>query len=84
MDADAISGVLSDRDKRVLAAQMLGQAYMRAHHLVEANRPAVERVADVLVQRRELHGDEVVQLLDEARLVVPEVDLTKDESWPTI
>jgi ATP-dependent Zn protease len=81
---DPIAGVLSDRDKRAMAAQMLGQAYIRAHHLVAANRTAVEHVADVLVERRELHGDEVVKLLDDAHLVVPEVDLADDETWPTL
>ena len=78
------SGVLADPDKRSLAAQLLGQAYMRAHALVEANRQAVEHIADVLVERRELHGDEVLELLDSSELRVPDVDLTKDETWPIL
>ena len=28
----------------------------------------------MLVERRELHGDEVVELLDGAKLVMPEID----------
>jgi hypothetical protein len=84
MEQDAIAGVLSDRDKRAMAAQLLGQAYMRAHLLVAANRAAVDRIADVLVERRELHGDEVVELLDGAGLQIPEADLTRDETWPTL
>lgn len=83
-DQDPIAGVLADRDKRALAAQLLGQAYMRAHALVQANRQAVEHIADVLVERRELHGDEVLELLDSAGLRVPGVDLTKDEAWPIL
>jgi hypothetical protein len=83
-DQDPIAGVLGDRDKRALAAQLLGQAYMRSHALVEANRQAVAHIADVLVERRELHGDEVLELLDSSGLHVPEVDLTKDEAWPIL
>ena len=55
-----------------------------AHHLVEANRDAVRRVADVLVDKRELHGDEVVRLLDSVALRVPEVDLATEEAWPRL
>jgi hypothetical protein len=83
-DQDPVAGVLADRDKRRMAAQLLGQAYMRAHLLVQENREAVERIADVLVERRELHGDEVLELLDGAALRVPQVDLAGDERWPVI
>jgi cell division protease FtsH len=83
-DQDPIAGVLGDPGKRALAAQLLGQAYMRAHHLVAANRDAVEHIADVLVERREMHGDEVLDLLEQAHLTLPEVDLTNDESWPVL
>jgi ATP-dependent Zn protease len=83
-EQDPIAGVLGDPMKRGLAAQMLGQAYMRAHLLVEENREAVGHIADVLVERRELHGDEVVELLDSSGLHVPAVDLTEDEAWPNL
>jgi ATP-dependent Zn protease len=81
---DPIAGVLGDPAKRALAAQLLGQAYIAAHHVVAANRQAVEHIADVLVERRELHGDEVLQLLDGAELVAPEADLVEDDSWPRL
>ena len=83
-DADPIAGVLSDRDKRATAAQILGQAYMAAHVLIDANRQGVESVATVLVERREMHGDEVVELLDSMQFVVPEVDLLEDAVWPQV
>ena len=83
-EADPIAGVLSDRDKRQTAAQLLGQAYMAAHVLVEANRDGVERVAAVLIERREMHGDEVVELLDGLELKVPETDLLEDTVWPRV
>jgi ATP-dependent Zn protease len=79
-----VGAVFGDRDKRALAAQLLGQAYVAAHNLVLANRPAVEKVADVLVERRELHGNEVIELLDSLDLKVPEVDLVDERSWPVL
>jgi ATP-dependent Zn protease len=84
LEQDPIQGVLADPEKRKMVAQLLGQAYVKAHHLVEANKPAVEHIAGILVARRELHGDEVVKLLDEANLKVPEVDLTKESTWPAL
>ena len=81
---DSIGAVLSDPSQRAMVEQLLGQAYLRAHHLMEANRPAVENVADALVERSELHGDEVVHLLDAQDLTLPTVDLTKDEAWPKL
>ena len=67
-----------------MVEQLLGQAYLAAHHLIEANRDAVERVADALVERRELHGDEVVHLLEAQNLKLPEVDLTSESAWPRL
>jgi hypothetical protein len=81
---DPVSGVLNDRDKRSLAAQLLGQAYVSAHGLIEQNKAAVERIADTLAERRELFGDELVEILESAKLKVPELDLTKEEAWPVL
>jgi ATP-dependent Zn protease len=81
---DPMGAVLSDPSQRAMVEQLLGQAYLRAHHLMDANRSAVERVADALVERKELHGDEVVHLLDAQDLHIPPVDLTKDDAWPRL
>ena len=81
---DPISGVLSDPEQRRLVAQMLGQAYVHAYTLIDANRPAVERIADTLVERKEIYGDELLQLLDSANLKKPELDLTKEATWPVL
>jgi ATP-dependent Zn protease len=81
---DPIAGVLGDRSKRAMAAQMLGQAYMYAHLLIEHNKEAVEHIAKVVADRKELHGNELVRLLDAAKLEIPTVDLTKEEAWPAI
>jgi hypothetical protein len=81
-DANPIAGVLSDSEKRPLVAQVLGQAYVAAHNLVLANRDAVGHIADVLQARRELFGDELLELLDGAKLEIPQVDLADESAWP--
>jgi ATP-dependent Zn protease len=77
-----IGSVLGDRDKRPIVAQILGQAYVAAHNLVLANREAVEHIADVLQARRELFGDELLELLEESKLEIPQVDLADESAWP--
>ena len=81
---DSILHVLSDMHAREEAAELIGQAYLAAYHLVLANKDGVEKVADVLVARREMHGDEVIELLDSIHLTIPEVDLTQEATWPRI
>jgi hypothetical protein len=41
-------------------------------------------VADTLVERRELHGDEILNLLESVNLEVPAADPLEDESWPKL
>src|SRR5215218_6165170 len=84
MEHDPLSGVMMDRDKRSMACQLIGQAYVAAHLLIEHNRQAVEKIADVLVEKKELHGDEIVGLLDDSKLTLPEVDLTDEAIWPKL
>jgi ATP-dependent Zn protease len=81
---DPISSVLGDQDKRAIVGQLVGQAYVAAYNLVRANREAVEHIADILAARRELFGDELLNLLDESKISVPEVDLSEESSWPTM
>jgi ATP-dependent Zn protease len=82
--ADPIAAILGDPFKQAVAAQILGQAYLMAVNLVAANRDAVEAIATRLAEKRELYGDELVNLLDEQKLVQPELDYTKEETWPTM
>ena len=42
MGSDPLGSVLSDRDKRASAAQLLGHAYITAYVLIDNNRAAVE------------------------------------------
>jgi ATP-dependent Zn protease len=81
---DPLAAVLADRDKRAMAAQILGQAYIAAHFLIEYNRDEVERIAEAVIERRELYGDELLDLLNAANLVTPEVDLRDEKEWPRI
>ena len=81
---DPLAGVLNDRDKRAFAAQLLGQAYVTAHAFILQNKAAVEKIADELVEKRELFGDELVHILEAAKLKEPSLDLTKEATWPAL
>ena len=83
-DHDVIASVLSDPDKRRLAAQIVGQAYVTAHNFVTQNRPGVEKIADEVVARREIYGDELLELLEGANLKPARVDLMEEASWPML
>jgi ATP-dependent Zn protease len=84
IEHNPIGAVLTDRYKRAIAAQILGQAYVEAYNVVRVNKDAVDRIADTLVERRELYGNELVALLDSCKLKKPELDLTAEETWPTL
>jgi ATP-dependent Zn protease len=82
MDADPMQAVINDPGKRKLVAGLLGQAYVVAYNTIRANQEGVAHVADVLVARREIYGDDVVALLDEAQLRKPEIDVLDEDAWP--
>jgi ATP-dependent Zn protease len=81
---DPVSEALGDPDKRRTAAQILGQAYVKAHNLIEHNKEAVSGIADVVVARREIYGDELLDLLKDAKLTEPEIDYTEEKVWPRL
>jgi ATP-dependent Zn protease len=82
--AESFTGVMTDPFKRAMAAQILGQAYFYAFNAMRHNRVALDKVADALVEKRELHGDEVVDLLAEVRPVKPQIDPLDPASWPKL
>jgi ATP-dependent Zn protease len=82
--ADPIAGVLSDPAKRSVAAQIIGQAYVVAHNLVVHNRDGVEAIADAVLAKKELFGDELLDLLDSIGLRLPEIDFEDESAWPPI
>ena len=79
---DPVASVLQDPYKRATAAQILGQAYVTAENFIAANREAVERIADAVIDKGELYGDELVNLLERQNLKKPELDWTKEAVWP--
>jgi cell division protease FtsH len=83
-DHDIVASVLMDRDKRALAAQLVGQAYVTAHNFVRQNRKGIEKIADEVVARREIYGDDLVELLDGAKLKPAEIDLLEEKTWPML
>jgi ATP-dependent Zn protease len=82
MMGDPIAAVLGDREKHRAAAVLLGQAYVTAYTLIATNREKIERIADTLVERKEMHGDEVVDLLESVGLTRPDLDLADPATWP--
>jgi ATP-dependent Zn protease len=84
LDHDPVASVLGDPTKRRTAAQTLGQAYVTAHNLVKENREGVEQIADEVVARREIYGDELLDLLNGVKLKKPKIDLIEEDSWPTL
>jgi ATP-dependent Zn protease len=84
MTPSPIASILGDPEKKKAAAAILGQAYLTAVCLIRHNRDEVARIADTLIARRELHGDEVVELLDAARLEAPSIDITDETIWPKL
>jgi hypothetical protein len=44
----------------------------------------VEAVADALVEKGEIYGDDLIALLDKQDFQKPTIDYTKDETWPVM
>src|SRR4051795_9890398 len=84
MAGDPIGGILADQNKRQTAAQLLGQAYVAAYNTVDQNRRQVEQIAEELIERKEMHGDEVVDLLERVGITKPEIDYLDPKAWPKI
>jgi ATP-dependent Zn protease len=84
MAGDPISAILADSEKRKTAAQLLGHAYVTAYNTVDLNRRAIEQIADELIERKEMHGDEVVDLLERVAIQKPDIDYMDPKSWPKI
>jgi ATP-dependent Zn protease len=83
-DGDRIGAALGDRYKRRAAARILGQAYITAFACMLHNREGVARVAETLMDRRELYGDEVTEVLNAADLTAPDIDLLDEKLWPRV
>ncbi len=84
MVQDPVAAVLGDATKRRAAAQILGQAYVTAYALMSENQAGVQQIAESLIDRKELHGDEVTDLLAGVGLQRPDIDLMDDRTWPNV
>ena len=82
--ADPVASVLQDRHKSNTAAMFLGIAFVTAYNFVLHNKEKVERVARAVEERKEIFGDDLNRLLDSVGLEKPEIDWSKEESWPQI
>jgi ATP-dependent Zn protease len=76
--------VLNSRDKRPIVAELLGYAYYVAYNTMSQNKEAVEKVANVLVERKEIHGDDVVDLLNGVNLQPAKIDYLEERTWPRL
>ena len=81
---DPIAAVLQDPAKRAAAAQLMGQAYVTAENFIRHNKDKVARVAEVVIDKREIYGDELVELLDAQQFEKPAIDWTQESVWPRL
>ena len=81
---DHYANVLRAPDKRAMAARIIGHAYLVAYKFAEQNREAISRVADELVERRELNGDEITELMDSLDMKPAVVDYLEERTWPRL
>jgi ATP-dependent Zn protease len=84
MTNDPIASVLGDRTKRAFAAQFLGEAFVTAYNLIRENKEQVEKVAEAVIEKKEIYGDDLVRLLDAQNFKRPELDWTAAETWPNL
>jgi cell division protease FtsH len=75
-------GEISSPEKRRFAAEFLGRAYLTAWTLVTQNRAGISTIANTLVERKEMHGDDVITLLDSVALKPAQVDFFDSRIWP--
>jgi hypothetical protein len=55
-----------------------------AYQTVLQNRQGTDYIASHLISAKELYGDDVTRLLDDARLEKPAIDLMDESAWPAI
>jgi hypothetical protein len=84
MGDSAYDATLKDGPKREQIAGLLGQCFVIAWNTIQLNKDAVDTIADRLIEVRELYGDDVVELLNAARLRKPEIDVLDESAWPVI
>ena len=81
---DPIAAILRDPHKAASAAADPRTGLRDRLLPIRHNREQVAYVADELVERKELFGDEVVELLESLELEAPTIDITDDTIWPKL
>ena len=76
--ANVIASIVRSHDKVRDVAQVLGSGYVDVWRLMTRNREAIDHLAHVLVERQELVGNEVDDLLKSVDIVGP----SGTEGWP--
>ena len=71
-NSNLVGRVLADPHTRPEVDRILAQAKARTRALLDANRPLVEALRDALLERDELIGEEITDVLDGAGLPVTE------------
>jgi ATP-dependent Zn protease len=73
---------LQDPRKRSYAAQFVGEAFVTAYNLILLNKDKVEKIADKVLEEKEIYGNDLVRFLDAQNFVKPEIDWTDENVWP--
>jgi ATP-dependent Zn protease len=81
---DPTASVLNDQRKRAYAAQFIGEAFVTAYNLIMLNKEKIENVANAIIEKKEIYGDDLVKLLDTQHFQRPEIDWTDDATWPKL
>ncbi len=77
-ETSVLAAILNNPGKTRDVAQILGVAYVDAWRLMLKNKDAIDQLAKVLIEKQELVGREIDELLDTVRLVGPEAA----DAWP--
>ena len=75
---------LRDGRKRAYAAQFIGEAFVTAYNAMLVNKEAVSRIADAVIEKQEIFGDDLISLLDNQHLIKPDIAWTDEASWPKV
>ena len=71
--AGIVGNVLSDKDSRMTVERILDGAKEEVRQLLDANRHLVAALRDALLERNELVGDEITDVLRDARVMIDAV-----------
>jgi ATP-dependent Zn protease len=77
-ETSVLSAILNNPSKARDVAQILGIAYVDAWRLMSKNKEAIDHLARVLVEKQELVGKEIDDLLNTVTLAGPE----HADAWP--